>query len=79
MTEVKCARCKEPFKARTADVNRGWGKFCSKSCKAKKQGRLLASKETQKMWHDYNREAPRDRGIAYDDHGVGFHDGHGQE
>ena len=29
--------CKKPFMARKADVARGWGKFCSKSCKAIKQ------------------------------------------
>lgn len=34
---VKCARCKQPFMARVADRKRGWGKFCSKSCKAIKQ------------------------------------------
>lgn len=39
MTTVKCQCCKKPFEARTADVNRGWGKFCSKSCKATKQYR----------------------------------------
>lgn len=32
-----CARCKNPFMAREADVKRGWAKFCSKSCKAIKQ------------------------------------------
>ena len=35
--EVKCACCKQPFMARVADIKRGWGKFCSKSCKATKQ------------------------------------------
>jgi len=35
--EVKCQRCKQPFMARVADRARGWGKFCSKSCKAIKQ------------------------------------------
>ncbi|HEX8418974.1 MAG TPA: hypothetical protein VF638_03065 [Sphingomonas sp.] len=35
--QVKCARCSTPFTARTADRARGWGKFCSKSCKAIKQ------------------------------------------
>lgn len=35
--EVKCQRCKTPFMARVADRKRGWGKFCSKSCKAIKQ------------------------------------------
>lgn len=34
---VNCASCKQPFSARVADRNRGWGKFCSKSCKAVKQ------------------------------------------
>lgn len=37
--EVKCKRCKQPFMARVADRNRGWGKFCSKSCKAVVQER----------------------------------------
>lgn len=39
MTTVKChnKKCGREFQARTADVNRGWGKFCSKSCKAVKQ------------------------------------------
>ena len=35
--EVNCARCKAPFMARVADRKRGWGRFCSKSCKAIKQ------------------------------------------
>ena len=35
--ERKCKACKAPFTARVADVNRGWGLYCSKSCKAKKQ------------------------------------------
>lgn len=39
MIEVKCKRCKQPFMARVADRNRGWGRFCSKSCKAIKQER----------------------------------------
>jgi len=39
MTTVKCQCCKTSFEARTADVNRGWGKFCSKACKATKQSR----------------------------------------
>lgn len=45
MTDVICGnkKCRKTFQARTADVARGWGKFCSKSCKAHKQGRLLGS------------------------------------
>jgi len=32
--EVKCAQCQFAFMTRVADCNRGWGRFCSKSCKA---------------------------------------------
>lgn len=35
----KCKTCKQPFEARVADRNRGWARFCSKSCKAVKQER----------------------------------------
>lgn len=39
MIECTCQnkRCKKRFMARVADRKRGWGKFCSKSCKAVKQ------------------------------------------
>lgn len=39
--EVKCKQCKTVFMARVADRKRGWGKFCSKSCKAKKQVKTI--------------------------------------
>lgn len=35
--EVKCKGCGKLFMARVADRKRGWGKHCSKSCKAKVQ------------------------------------------
>lgn len=35
MVENTCQVCKNKFTVRVADVNRGWGIFCSKSCKAK--------------------------------------------
>lgn len=35
--EAKCACCGTTFKVRKADIKRGWGKFCSKTCKARKQ------------------------------------------
>ncbi len=37
LTERTCQWCRAKFMARTADVNRGWAKFCSKSCKASRQ------------------------------------------
>ncbi len=35
--EKKCKFCSNIFYPRVADVNRGWGKFCNKACKAKEQ------------------------------------------
>ena len=37
--DVRCANreCNIVFTAKKADRKRGWGKFCSKSCKASKQ------------------------------------------
>jgi len=39
MTTAKyaCVNCKDLFTARIADRKRGWARYCSKSCKAKKQ------------------------------------------
>ena len=31
----RTCKCGKKFEARKADVKRGWGKFCSKSCKAR--------------------------------------------
>ena len=37
MVTVLCKSCKTPFEAREADRKRGWGRYCSKSCKAVRQ------------------------------------------
>lgn len=37
MVDRQCKCCRAPFKARASDVKRGWGLFCSKSCKANHQ------------------------------------------
>ena len=37
MVDKNCKHCGKAIKVRQADLNRGWGKFCSKSCKAKRQ------------------------------------------
>lgn len=37
MIEVKCEACLAPKLVRVSDVKRGWGRYCSKSCKAKKK------------------------------------------
>lgn len=56
--EVKCGRCKKPFMARIADRNRGWGKFCSKSCKAVKQTQRFASGARPKSYQRHDGKSP---------------------
>ena len=42
--DTKCANCDTTFKVRPADLSRGWGKFCSKSCKQ------LDQEKKRKFW-----------------------------
>lgn len=68
---VKCNWCKKEFKARTADIKRGWGKYCSKSCKASDQ-ECKTNGQYRKLQNSYNN---------FDQHGHIFamgEDGHGQ-
>jgi hypothetical protein len=37
LVEKCCEYCQSPMTVRSADVKRGWGRFCSKACKAKEQ------------------------------------------
>jgi hypothetical protein len=80
--QVKCACCPVIFTARVADRKRGWGKFCSKSCKAKKQeqrtGQHAAYRHRQKVSHfasEYGGEPQFDRSGDY----VGFTAGFSNE
>lgn len=49
MAIVRCnnIKCAKEFVARQADINRGWGKYCCKSCKAMQQTRNI-----KKVRHD---------------------------
>jgi ribosomal protein S10 len=42
MVTVECERsiCKKQFTVKAADRKRGWGRFCSKSCKAAQQSKI---------------------------------------
>jgi hypothetical protein len=56
MGNYRCDCCKQMFRARVADRNRGWARYCSKSCKAVKQdqrgGRYQAYRESyEDDWH----------------------------
>lgn len=46
-----CMRCSADFLAREANVARGMGKFCSRSCAAKARVRSAASLEVLKLGH----------------------------
>ena len=41
MPTFNCKQCNKPFNARQADRNRGWARYCSKSCKAKNQVKTI--------------------------------------
>jgi len=79
MVSVKCANkaCGVTFDARVSDRKRGWGKFCSKSCKAVKQ-------EARTGQHKEFLRNGSNHGRCHDDnehghlHMSGFL-GHGQE
>lgn len=49
-----CEWCKKPHTVRVADVKRGWGRFCSKSCKAMKQEKRTGQNaaHVQRAWID---------------------------
>ena len=48
----KCKCCGDPFTARVADRKRGWAKFCSKSCKAKKQEARTGQHRAYQEWRE---------------------------
>lgn len=49
MVERFCKNCRAAFQAKSADVKRGWAKYCSKSCKAKHQERKTGA--TSAFYH----------------------------
>ncbi len=68
-----CKQCRARFQCRKADHDRGWARFCSKSCKASHQGvkpygsgkgskvRRKASRPTDGACIDCGAEAPVSR------------------
>lgn len=70
--EVKCKQCQTIFTARVADRKRGWGKFCSKSCKAKKQVKTVPFNKDkyetylQDVWYADDEECLGNINIAQD-------------
>lgn len=48
--EFECANCRRLFTARVADRNRGWARFCGKSCKAQEQTRRTGRGRPDYRW-----------------------------
>lgn len=63
LTERHCQWCKAKFMARTADVNRGWALFCSKSCKAMRQEKRTG--QYRALQRDGDDGAPREFSDAH--------------
>jgi endogenous inhibitor of DNA gyrase (YacG/DUF329 family) len=60
MVDINCGNCGKAKKVRQADLNRGWGKFCSKRCKAVAQAKRIGVPE------HVQEERARDADPAYD-------------
>lgn len=61
MIDRICISCKKPFKARAADVARGWAKCCSKSCAAIRRERVnIPSPKQLKQRRIYAERQNRD-------------------
>lgn len=66
MTEITCkCGCGRKKEVRTADVKRGWGKFYSKSCKARYQEKRTG--QHTKYIHRQRRPAAADDYRSYED------------
>ena len=61
----QCKHCKSDFTARIVDRERGWARFCSKSCKAKAQEKQTGQYSAYK--------ASRASGGSYRDYDGGTH------
>jgi hypothetical protein len=61
MVDRSCKWCKKPFQARAADVNRGWAKFCSKSCKASEQEKRTGQHRAYQNGEHLSKDEQRER------------------
>ncbi len=61
MIDRKCKNCKKWIQVRSADIKRGWGKFCSKSCKAKKQSKSMPfDKNAQRSYKPLSNDGTKE-------------------
>lgn len=62
MARYNCDACGKDFTARVADRNRGWARFCSKTCKAKKLDSAPAKPKAKDYPNERDCEHGRQRG-----------------
>ncbi len=62
MVTKPCEWCKKPHEVRAVDLRRGWGRFCSKSCKAMKQEKRTGQNAA---YHDRQDGGGRGREFVY--------------
>jgi hypothetical protein len=60
--KVSCKNCRKSFTARTADIARGWGKFCSKHC-------AKVKRNAKRSEFDFDEQWRRDMDSATTSHG----------
>jgi hypothetical protein len=60
MAQYNCQHCGAAFEARTADRARGWARFCSKSCKAKRQEKRTGQYQAHLAQRDSGFDAGMD-------------------
>lgn len=59
MIDCRCGWCHKPMKVSAADCKRGWGLYCSKSCKASDQAKNMGVPEfgpdpqTDQSWDEH--------------------------
>ena len=87
MIDKKCKHCKADITVRLADHKRGWGNFCSKSCKAKhqekrtgqyaayKNGRGVSNLHPERL-KDYDRHYLNDSDPYFEDWREDYDDVH---
>ena len=64
---IKVCKCGKEYKAKEADLKRGWAKSCSKSCAAKRSNKIIGKfkkinkhiEESNDSWSPY--------GFGYED------------
>lgn len=53
-----CEQCSAPFHASQRDIDKGWGRFCSKPCSHKGRVASILSHEWERFWSRVDKNGP---------------------